>query len=108
MEVMLPLLLSEGHNRNRIGIERLVEVAATNNAKRFNLYPGKGVIKEGVDADLVVADPDRTAVIDDDFYHGREPRWSPYHGRELRGLPTHTIAGGDLAVRESELLVNPG
>jgi dihydropyrimidinase/dihydroorotase len=108
MEVMLPMLLTEGYNRNRIGIERLVEVAATNNAKRFNLYPDKGVIQEGADADLVIADPDRTAVIDDDFYHGREPRWSPYHGRELRGLATHTVVGGELAVREGELLVDPG
>lgn len=108
MEVMLPMLLSEGYNRNRISIERLVEVSATNTAKRFNLYPQKGVIREGADADLVVADPDKRAVIDDDFFHGRECRWSPYHGRKVRGLPTHTIVDGDLAVQEGDLLIEPG
>jgi len=108
MEIMLPMLLSEGYNRNRIGISRLVEVAVANNAKRFNLYPDKGVIREGADADLVVADPDRTAVINDSFFYGREPRWSPVHGRKVTGLPTHTIVGGELAVQEDELLVEPG
>lgn len=83
-------------------------MAATNNAKRFSLYPDKAVIQEGADADLVIADPDQTAVINDDFYHGREPRWLPYHGRELRGLPTHAVVDTNLTVREGELLVDPG
>lgn len=108
MEFFLPLMMTEGYNENRVGIERLVEVCATNNAKRFGLYPQKGVIQEGSDADLVVVDPDATATVDDDFFHTREPRWSSVHGRRLTGLPTHTIVGGELAVADGELLAEPG
>ncbi|WP_254547032.1 dihydroorotase [Halomarina pelagica] len=108
MEFLLPMMLTEGYNRNRITMERLVEVCATNNAKRFGLYPRKGVIAPGSDADLVVVDTDATATIDDDFFHTREPRWSSVHGRDVRGLPTHTIVGGELAVADGELLVEKG
>jgi dihydropyrimidinase/dihydroorotase len=108
MEFLLPMMLTEGVNQNRITMERLVEVCATNNAKRFGIYPQKGVVAEGSDADLVVVDTDATATIDDDFFHTREPRWSSVHGREVQGLPTHTVVGGELAVREGELLVEKG
>ena len=108
LEYFLPMMLTEGYNRNRLSMQRLVEVCSTNTAKRFGLYPRKGHIAEGADADLVVVDPEATTVIDDDFFHTREPRWSPVHGREVRGLPTHTIVGGELAVREGERLVEPG
>lgn len=108
MEFFLPMMMTEGYNENRLGIERIVEVCSTNNAKRFGLYPRKGVIQEGSDADLVVVDPDATATIDDDFFHTREPRWSSVHGRRVRGLPTHTIVGGEVAVANGDLLAEPG
>ncbi len=108
LEYFLPMMLTEGYNRNRLSMERLVEVCSTNTAKRFGLYPRKGHIAPGADADLVVVDPDATATIDDAFFHTREPRWSPVHGRDVRGRPTHTIVGGELAVSEGELLVEPG
>ena len=108
IEYFLPMMMSEGYNKNRISIERMVEVCSTNNAKRFGLYPQKGTISEGSDADLVIVDPDKQTVIDDDFFHTREPRWSSVHGREVTGLPTHTIVGGELAVEDGELLVEPG
>ena len=108
VEFLLPMMFTEGYARNRLGVERIVEVCSTNNAKRFGLYPRKGAIAEGSDADLVVVDPDRTATIDDDFFHTREPRWSSVHGREVRGLPTHTIVGGDLVVEEGTLHAEPG
>lgn len=108
MEFLLPMMLTEGFNENRISMERLVEVCATNNAKRFGVYPQKGVVAVGSDADLVVVDTGASATIDDDFFHTREPRWSSVHGREVQGLPTHTIVGGELAVAEGELLVENG
>jgi dihydropyrimidinase/dihydroorotase len=108
MEFMLPMLLTEGYNRNRLSMERLVEVCSTNNAKRFGLYPRKGAIAVGSDADLVVVDPDRETTVDDDFFHTREPRWSSVHGRDVKGMATHTIVGGDLAVADRTLLADPG
>jgi dihydropyrimidinase/dihydroorotase len=108
IEYLLPVLMSEGVNENRLSIERLVEVCAENNAKRWGLYPRKGALAEGSDADMVVVDPEKSAVVDDEFYHTMEPGYSTMHGMELTGLPTHTIVGGRVVVEEGELLVEPG
>ena len=108
IEYFLPVMLSEGVNKNRISMERLVEVCSTNTAKRFGLYPRKGALIEGADADMVIVDLEKSATIDDEFYHTRETTWSPFHGRDVTGLPTHTIVGGELVVDEGELLGNAG
>lgn len=108
LEFLLPMLLTEGYNRNRLSMERLVEISSTNNARKFGLYPRKGVIQSGSDADLVIVDTDATDTIDDDFFHTREPRWSSVHGRDVRGLPTHTIVDGELAVARGECLIEKG
>ena len=108
MGYLLSVLLSEGVNEGRISVEDVAEISSTNTAKLFGLYPRKGAIVEGADADLVIADLEKTAVVDDDFYHTMEPRWSSLHGWELQGLPTHTIVGGQLAVENGELLIEPG
>ncbi len=108
IEYFLPVMMSEGMNKNRISMERLVEVCSTNNAKRWGLYPRKGAIAEGSDADIVIVDLDKSAVVDDDFYHTMEPKYSTFHGMELTGLPTHTIVGGEVAVGDGELLAEPG
>ncbi len=108
IEYFLPVMMSEGVNKNRISMERLVEVCSTNNAKRWGLYPRKGALAEGSDADMVIIDLDKSMVVDDDFYHTMEPRYSTFHGKELTGLPTHTIVGGEVVVENGELLAKPG
>jgi dihydropyrimidinase len=107
-EYFLPAMVSAAVNDNRLSIERVVETCATNNAKQWGLYPQKGVIAEGADADLVIVDPDRSTVIDDDFYHTMEPGYSTFHGDEVTGLPTHTIVGGEVVVEEGDLVGSPG
>lgn len=108
IEYFLPVMMSEGVNENRISMERLVEVCCENNAKRWGLYPRKGALAEGSDADMVIVDLDKSAVVDDDFYHTMEPRYSTYHGDTLTGLPTHTIVGGEVVVEDGELQVDKG
>jgi dihydropyrimidinase/dihydroorotase len=108
IEYLLPVMMSEGVNKNRISMRRAVEVCATNNAKMWGLYPRKGVIAEGADADMVVVDMDKTETVDEDFYHTSDPRYSSFHDWELTGIPTHTIRDGELAVEEGELLVDKG
>ncbi|WP_435346613.1 dihydroorotase [Haloarchaeobius sp. HRN-SO-5] len=108
IEYFLPVMMSEGVNRNRISMERLVEVCAENNARRWGLYPRKGALVEGSDADMVVVDMEKSKVVDDDFYHTMEPRYSTMHGWELTGLPTHTVVGGAVVVEHDELQVDPG
>jgi len=108
IEYFLPVMMSEGVNEGRISMERLVEVCAENNAKRWGLYPRKGALVEGADADMVVVDLEKSAIVDDDFYHTMEPRYSTFHGNELTGLPTHTIVGGEVVVEEGALQVDKG
>jgi hypothetical protein len=108
IEYNLAVMMSEGVNGNRLPVERVVEVCSTNPAKLFGLYPRKGTIEVGTDADMVVVDLDATTTIDDDFYHTMEPRWSSYHGKTVSGLPTHTIVDGELAVERGDLLVEKG
>ena len=108
IEYFLPVMMSEGVNEDRISMERLVEVCAENNAKRWGLYPRKGALVEGADADMVVVDLDKSAVVGDEFYHTMEPRYSTFHGDELTGLPTHTIVGGEVVVEEGTLRADKG
>jgi dihydropyrimidinase/dihydroorotase len=108
IEYLLPVMISEGVNKNRLSMERLVELCAEKNAKRWGLYPRKGALVEGSDADMVLVDLEKSAVVDDDFYHTMEPGYSTFHGQELTGLPTHTIVGGEVVVEDDELQVEKG
>jgi dihydropyrimidinase/dihydroorotase len=108
IEYFLPAMMSEGVNEGRISMERLVELCAENNAKRWGLYPRKGALVEGADADMVIVDLEKSAVVDDEFYHTMEPRYSTFHGEELTGLPTHTIVGGEVVVENGTLQVEKG
>ncbi len=108
MGYLLPVLLSEGVNKNRLTLEQVAELSATNTAKRFGLYPQKGAIVPGADADLVIVDMDKSVTVDDDFYNTMEPRWSSLHGTELTGLPSHTFVRGNLAVANGDLKIQKG
>ena len=108
IEYFLPAMMSEGVNEGRLSIERVVEVCAENNAKMWGLYPRKGALVEGADADMVIVDLNRSTVVDDDFYHTMEPRYSTFHGDELTGLPTYTIVGGEVVVEDGQLQVEKG
>lgn len=104
---MLPLLLSEGVNEGRLGLERAVEVTSTNTAKAWNLYPKKGTIRVGSDADLVVVDLDESKTVTPELLQSVAD-YSIYEGREVTGWPTHTIVGGDVAYEHGEILAEPG
>ena len=108
IEYFLPVMMSEGVNKDRLSIERVVEVCAENNAKRWGLYPRKGALVAGSDADMVIVDLEKSRTVDDEFYHTMEPGYSTFHGDELTGLPTYTIVGGEVVVEDDELQVEPG
>lgn len=93
VEMLLPVMLHEGVNRGRITIERLVEVMCSTPAKIFGLYPRKGAIEIGADADLVLVDLEREIEVADEHVWSR-PGWSLLTGRRLCGWPTMTILGG--------------
>ena len=104
---MLPLILSEGVHEGRITLERAVEVTSTNTAKAFNLYPRKGTVTVGTDADLTVVDLEETKTVTPELLRSGAD-YSPYEGREVRGWPTHTVVGGQLAYEHGEVVGERG
>jgi dihydropyrimidinase len=107
LQTMLPMLLSEGVRAGRISIERLVALTATNVAKLFGLYPRKGTVAVGSDADLVIWDVERTRVIRDEDMLSRAGH-SIYAGREVTGWPMTTIRRGEVVYEEGRLTGSPG
>ena len=107
LQVMLPMIYSEGVRAGRMTLERFVEVTSTNAAKLFGLYPRKGTIAVGSDADLVVWDPEDTRTIrDEDMFSGSG--YSIHEGTVVTGWPTMTLRRGEIVYRDSEILGVPG
>jgi dihydropyrimidinase len=93
---------SEGYAKGRMSLERFAEVFSTSPAKLMGLYPRKGAIAAGSDADLAVWDPDVTRVIAlEDLHH--ESDYSPWEGWEVTGWPVATVLRGKVVVEDGEL-----
>lgn len=107
LQTMLPMLYSEGVRTGRISLSRLVAVLATNTAKLFGLYPRKGTIAVGSDADLVVFDPNRTRTIEASMLKSRAGH-SVYDGWQVTGWPEITLRRGEIVYRDGEILGAPG
>jgi dihydropyrimidinase len=94
---------SEGYARGRLSLERFVDVFSANPARLMGLYPRKGAIAPGSDADLAVWDPDAEWTIAlDDLHH--ESDYSPWEGWEVRGRPVATVLRGKVVVEDGRLL----
>ncbi|MET0745433.1 MAG: dihydropyrimidinase, partial [Microvirga sp.] len=84
IETRLPILFSEGVSKGRISLNRFVELTATNHAKIYGLYPKKGTIGVGVDADIALWDPHRKETIRQEIlHHGAD--YTPWEGFEVTG-----------------------
>ena len=95
IETRLPILFSEGVVKGRFTANRFVELVATNPAKIFGLYPRKGSLGMGADADLVVMDPEKQWVVD--YRNLNQPvDYSPYQGMQIQGAPALTISRGQI------------
>ena len=103
LQVMLPMLYSEGVRDGRISLERFVEVTAGNPAKLFGLYPRKGAIAVGSDADLVLWDPEETRTIRNEDMLSNSG-YSVHAGRVVTGWPTLTMRRGEIVYRDGEVL----
>jgi dihydropyrimidinase len=103
----LPLMLSEGHHARGLPLQRIVEMGSENIAKAHGIFPRKGALLPGSDADLVVVDLDKVQTVDADALKGRE-EGSIYQGRELRGWPVVTVVGGRVLVRDGHVDAAPG
>ncbi|MBI2910031.1 MAG: amidohydrolase family protein [Chloroflexi bacterium] len=107
MEHMLPSMMTYGVLAGRISIEDLVRVCSTNTARAFGLYPRKGVLAPGSDADIVLVDPNKEVTIDKDFYHCL-CEVSIYGGWKVKGLARTTILRGQVMMEDYETVGAPG
>lgn len=101
IETRLPILFSEGVMKGRIDINRFVALTATNHAKTYGLYPKKGTVAIGGDADLTIWNPEaRRRIRHADMHDGCD--YSPYEGMEITGWPVTVILRGVVMVDQGE------
>lgn len=107
IQTMLPLLISEGVHKRGLSWMALVKMLAANPARRFGLYPKKGGIWPGADADLVVVDPDRQWTLTNNqlFYKNKH---SAYVGYSFKGAVERTFVRGQQVYHDGKILVQPG
>ena len=96
-----------GVNSGRIGLSRMVELLATNPAKLFGLYPKKGTIAAGSDADIVIFDPERRHTISAATHHSKAD-YNLYEGTEVVGAPELVLVRGRVVVEDNQLVAQPG
>jgi dihydropyrimidinase len=84
-----------------------VEVVSTNPAKLAGLYPQKGTLGIGSDADIMIIDPEKKVTISQTNLHGKTD-YTPFEGWQLIGYPIMTISRGKVLVQDGELITKPG
>jgi len=104
VETQMPLMLTEVA-AGRMSICDYVRWSAAKPAQIWGLYPRKGVIAAGSDADLTVVDLDRNWAIDDAKLQSRS-KITPWNGRQVRGLPLHTLVRGRFVMRDRALVAD--
>lgn len=98
VETRLPILFSEGVSKGRVSLERFVALTSTNPARLYGLYPRKGTLSVGADADITLWDPTLTRNIrQKDLNHGSD--YTPYEGMEITGWPVQTLLRGKTIAR---------
>ena len=103
VETRLPILFSEGVRNGRIGLNDFVALSATNHARAYGLYPKKGTIAIGSDADIAIWDPEAKVTIAQSLlHHGSD--YTPYEGLSVTGWPVSTIVRGKFVVRDRKLI----
>ena len=107
LQEYLPMLFSEGVLQERITLEQFVAVTSTNAAKLFGMYPRKGTIQVGSDADIVIWDPTMKKTIRDEDQLSNV-KYSTYAGWEVTGFPRTTIRRGEVVYDNGQVIAEPG
>jgi dihydropyrimidinase len=107
IETRVPLLFSEGVGRGRISLTKFVEIISTNPARLAGVYPKKGTLAVGSDADIVIFDPNREETISQTMLHGNTD-YTPYEGWKLKGFPCMTISRGKVLIENGEFVGKHG
>lgn len=101
VEFMFPLVLSEGYHSRNLSLQKIAEITSANTARNYNLYPQKGTIEIGSDADLLLVDlelektitPETLPIFAD---------WSLYEGRKVKGWPVMTMCRGEIIAKDGK------
>jgi dihydropyrimidinase len=102
IEMRAPLLFSEGVGKGRIDLNRFVALTATNHAKLYGLYPKKGTIAVGSDADIAIWDPERQVTVRAAAIHDNVG-YTPYEGMRLKGWPVTVLSRGRVIIDDGKL-----
>jgi dihydropyrimidinase len=107
LENRLQMIHEFGVRGGRISLNRMVELLSTNPAKLFGLYPRKGTIAVGSDADIVVFDPEKRVTISASTHHSKSD-YNLFEGTEVTGVPEVVLLRGNVLVENDELVASPG
>lgn len=99
IELRLPVVYTEGVKKGRITVNKLVEILSTNPAKTFGMYPRKGALACGSDADITIVDPEKQKIISPDILHSPVD-WSPFDGAVLSGFAETVLSAGRHVVKD--------
>lgn len=103
IETRLALLYGLGVARGKLSVRRFIEITSTNPAKIFGLYPQKGTIAIGSDADIVIIDPEKEVILTKGILH-ENVDYTPYENFTLKGFPVATISRGKLIVENGRFI----
>lgn len=107
IEDRFSILYSEGVAKGRLTPNQFVEIVATRNAKLFGLFPRKGTIAVGSDADIVIFDPSAKRTISAETHH-MNVDYNPFEGIEVSGAPVSVLSRGEFVVKEQTFVGTPG
>ena len=106
-ELMIPLVYTYGVREGRIDLHQMVHYMCANPAKIFGMYPEKGSLQVGTDADIMIFDPERQLTVD---WRDMETNcdWSPYQGWKLHGYPDMTLVRGKVVAEKGRFTGDVG
>jgi dihydropyrimidinase len=107
LETLMPMLFSEGVVTGRISLDQFVDLTSANAARLFGLYPRKGVIAVGSDADLALWDPQERRTVDGARMRSRAD-YSVYDGWDVQGWPRIVVQRGQVLLADGEIIARPG
>ncbi len=104
--LLYPVLLSEGYHKRGISLSRIVQIASTTSAKAYNLYPKKGTIAIGSDADFAIVDLDLEQTVTTEMLLSAQDH-TPFAGVDVKGWPTTTVLRGTVVYQDGKVIGQP-
>jgi len=104
---LLPILLSEGVNKNKISLLQLIQLTSYNAAKIFGMYPKKGILEKGSDADVTMIDLKKEQKITSELFGGFSD-YLVYDGWKLKGWPVKTLVRGQIIAEDFQIVEKCG